>query len=305
MNRWAMLFAAAARRHGVLTVDDARACGISDRTLRARAAAEGWERLHRGVWAVPGAPGGPLRECAAALAAAGSQALLARRTAGWLWDLRAPAVRPELLLPGEAAPVRRPGLVVIRSMSLAPEDLGVHAGLRVTTPARTLADLAAVCSQDRLLEMVVRARQRELVETPDLAAQVATMRRAPGIHRLRAAVELLDGERVDSLLERDVRRGIRASGLPAPAGAPLWLGSGPGRVQIDIAWPERRVGVEVDGFAYHRTADDLARDHRKANVAAAAGWVLLRVGYLRWRRDRAGFLGELTAVLSPSITSGR
>ena len=146
--------------------------------------------------------------------------------------------------------------------------------------------------------MVVQARQRGLVDLPSLVAQVARMRKAPGLPRLRAALDLLDGERVDSMLEREVRRGLRTAGIPAPLPEPLWLDVEGRRRQIDIAWPSLLVGIEVDGFAHHHTAADLARDHAKANALAAEGWVVLRVGYLRWRNDRAGLLGEVRRVLA-------
>ncbi|HWH33519.1 MAG TPA: type IV toxin-antitoxin system AbiEi family antitoxin domain-containing protein [Egibacteraceae bacterium] len=296
---WSDLYRQAGARHGVVTLDDARAAGVPATTLRHRAAAEEWPVLHRGVWALPGAPDTPLRAGAAALAAVGERGVLARRSAAWMWGLRAhPPVRPEVLFAHARGATAHDGLVALRSRSLRDVDRTDRQGLRVTTPARTLGDLAAVTSFERLAETVVRARQRGLVELPDLAAQVAVMRKARGIQRLREAVVLLDGERVDSMLEHDIRAGLANARLPAPAREPIWLGSGPGRLQIDIAWPELRVGIEVDGFAWHHSAEDLARDHRKGNVAAAAGWILLRVGYLRWRTDRAGFLAEARTVLS-------
>lgn len=299
MNAWAELHRVGARRHGVVCLDDARACGISASTLKHRADAEGWQRLARGVWALPGSAPTPWREHAAALTAASDEAVLARRSAGWLWGLRpAPAARVELLTPFPTRATRQAGVTALRSRSLRRQDVTTRAGFRVTTAARTLGDLASVSSVERLVEMVVAARQRGLVVIADVVEQVAIMRNTPGIPRLREAVMLLDGEHVDSMLERDVRRGLRAAGFPPPVAEPIWLGTGPGCMQFDIAWPQWKVAIEVDGFAYHHTAEDLARDHRKANVAAAQGWVLLRVGYLAWRTARQEFLAELRDTLT-------
>lgn len=286
-------------RHGVVIIADAVACGIPQSTLQRRVSREAWSTLHNGVWALPGAADTPLRASAAALAASPDHSMLARRSAAWLWGLRATAPpRTEVLVPhGESRP-RRDGIVTLQSRSLRPADGRIRQGLRVTSPARTIGDLARVTSSHHLAEIVVRARQRGLVDLPELAAQVAVMRKAPGIPRLRAVVDMLSGERVDSMLEYDVRVGLANARLPAPAREPVWVGSGPGSVQIDIAWPELRVGIEVDGFAHHSSHEDLARDHRKANVLAAAGWTLLRVGYLRWRTDRGGFIAEVRQVLT-------
>lgn len=298
VSSWAGLVDEARRRHGVVTLTDVRRHGIAERTFRRRTEAEAWPQLHRGVWALPGTPETPLRDCAAALALAGPGAALARRSAGWLWGLRTQApARAEIILPNSFPPVRRPEVTALRSRSFELLQATRHAGLTVTTAARSIGDLAAVTSTERLLELVVQARQRGLIDLPSLVAQVARMRKAPGMPRLRAALDLLDGEQVDSMLEREVRRGLRGVGLPAPLPEPLWLDVRGRRRQIDIAWPSLLVGIEVDGFAHHQTAADMARDHAKANALAAEGWVLLRVGYLRWRDDRVGFLGEVRRVL--------
>ena len=299
MDRWADFLARGIARHGVVTLADAVDCGIPPATLQRRVAREEWPALHAGVWALPGAPDSPLRASAAALVASPDHSMLARRSAAWLWGLRDTAPpRTEVLVPhGESRP-RRDGIVTLQSRSLRPVDGRIREGLRVTSPARTIADLARVTSSHHLAEIVVRARQRGLVDLPELAAQVAVMRKAPGIPRLRAVVDMLSGERVDSMLEHDVRVSLANARLPVPAPEPVWIGSGRGSVQIDIAWPDRKVGIEVDSFAHHSSHEDLARDHRKTNVTAAAGWTLLRVGYLRRQSDRAAFIAEVRAVLT-------
>lgn len=66
------------------------------------------------------------------------------------------------------------------------------------------------------------------------------------------------------------------------------------------------IAVEVDGFAWHRTPDDLRRDHARQNVVAALGWTVLRLsaadgaaGCDRLATQLRTMLGQRTAGTRP------
>ncbi|MDP8978094.1 MAG: type IV toxin-antitoxin system AbiEi family antitoxin domain-containing protein, partial [Actinomycetota bacterium] len=84
---WTALDELAARQHGAFRLDQAAALGLSADTVRQRALREGWRRPHVGVFVLPGVPPGPWLAASAAVLAAGPRALLAGRTAAWLWEL--------------------------------------------------------------------------------------------------------------------------------------------------------------------------------------------------------------------------
>ncbi len=46
---------------------------------------------------------------------------------------------------------------------------------------------------------------------------------------------------------------------------------------VDFAWPELRVGVEIDGFGYgHQAQQHMATVNEKQNEAVELGWTILR-----------------------------
>lgn len=69
------------------------------------------------------------------------------------------------------------------------------------------------------------------------------------------------------------------SGLPAPVAEHRF--APPRRWRFDLAWPERRLAVEVDGGTWiggrHVTGAGYERDAEKHNAAVLAGWRVLRV----------------------------
>ena len=77
-----------------------------------------------------------------------------------------------------------------------------------------------------------------------------------------------------SELERRFLALVRDAGLPVPL-----VNHRVGAVEADFVWPEHRVIVETDGYAYHRAAfeSDRARDQ----ALAAQGYLVLRV---TWRQ---------------------
>lgn len=156
-----------------------------------------------------------------------------------------------------------------------PFEACLRGGLRVTSPGRTLLDVAPGLTDD---ELVVAADHLARI-----GGSVASLRReveATARHRaarrvLRALERARDG--VDSPQETRLRLGIVASGLPEPDVALVvrdrhgeWLGV------VELGYREQRVLIQYEGDA-HRTnprrwRQDIARDE----AYLAEGWRLLR-----------------------------
>ncbi len=48
---------------------------------------------------------------------------------------------------------------------------------------------------------------------------------------------------------------------------------------MDFAWPEQRLLVEVDGFAFHADRSRYRSDRRRTNALVLAGWRVLRFSW--------------------------
>jgi very-short-patch-repair endonuclease len=78
-------------------------------------------------------------------------------------------------------------------------------------------------------------------------------------------------DRADSAAKRVIvglLRGARITGWQR--GLPF------GPWTIDVAFPDAKVAVEVDGWAWHVDVDRFRSDRRKGNALANAGWTVLR-----------------------------
>lgn len=99
-----------------------------------------------------------------------------------------------------------------------------------------------------------------------------------------------------ALLERDK--------LPRPE-VNAWIEVGGDLIQVDCAWPERRVIVELDSRAYHQTVAAFERDRRRDRQAQAAGWRPARVTDAALRDEPDAVAADVRALLSRPAARAR
>ncbi len=79
----------------------------------------------------------------------------------------------------------------------------------------------------------------------------------------------------DSDLETRVLRALVNNGLPAPV-QQYRIRASSRTVRLDLAYPELRLGIELDGWEFHRTRSAFDDDRARANLLVADGWSLVR-----------------------------
>src|SRR6266542_3147807 len=113
----------------------------------------------------------------------------------------------------------------------------------------------------------------------DLRRSVSGLAPAPGRRPRRIQAVLakrLDGyDPGESELEMRVLRAIVSHGNPEPI-QQHWVTLGARRCRIDLAYPELKIAIEVDGWEHHRTRSAFDADRARENDLVAAGWRVLR-----------------------------
>jgi hypothetical protein len=176
----------AGRQYGYVTRVQLIAAGLDAKAIDYRIKIGRLHLVYRGVYAVGHVPVTPHARSMAAVLACGRSACLSYCWGGALWQV---GLRWEGPIDVTAPTDRRhKGIRVHRSRTLTPRDVTVHFGIPVTTPARTLLDLAEVLDTPSLTRAVNEARLRHRSTLPELRALLA---RSPGraTRRLRPFVE--------------------------------------------------------------------------------------------------------------------
>jgi hypothetical protein len=179
----------AATQNGAFTREQAAHAGFSASQVQRRLGAGAWVRLYPRVYRHAASPPNRALVLSAALLWAGPGAVLSHTTAAAMW--RVTGVEDEtteVIVPRTRAP-RASGVVVHRVAHLDRADVTATAGgLTLTTPVRTMVDLAAVVPGAELAATLDRALGLGLVTRRALAARLETLgtRGRPGTARLRA-----------------------------------------------------------------------------------------------------------------------
>jgi hypothetical protein len=161
--------------------------------------------------------------------------------------------------------------VMVHHAGLDPGHVVVHNGIPVTTPARTVMDIArrrpfraGVVHADAAL----RARR---CTREELQAVAEVCRRWPGIARARLVAGFAD-PRADSPLESISRVAFHEYGLPRPLLQAI-IG---GYERADFLWPDYRVIGEADGLSKYTSPEVLRREKAREESIAQLGFTSFR-----------------------------
>lgn len=278
----------ACRQGGVVTHGQLRVIGLSAAAIDRRIDAGRLLPLHRGVYAVGHQQVGKVGRRWAAVLACGPGAALSHESAAAVWDL-APVgggLHVTVGLGGRSAPH---GIRLHRSRVGSPGDVTMVEGLPITTPARTLTDLAAAGWRGRRLERAVdRAELLRLVDFDEL--RTMSERRRPGSASLKAVLSRYHTGPVDtrSRLEEIVFELCAAHGLPRPNVNTVIEGD-----VRDFAWPSNKLVVEADSYTWHRSPSALDDDRARDVPLVLAGWRILRFTWEQVTRRRGWVVATL------------
>jgi very-short-patch-repair endonuclease len=212
----------------------------------------------------------------AALLAMGPGAALSHRSAAALWGIWGEGRRRtvEVILPTRHGRNRRTGIRIHRPEILPPDEITEHEGFSVTSPARTILDLATVLRGRELERAIDEAAP---LCTRDELMAVGRLARRPGSRGLIAALQVheVGSTATNSELEERFLMLCRRRALPQPeVNVPLL------DYVVDFLWRDARLVAELDGLATHGTRSAFESDRDRDGRLAVAGYRVVR---FTWR----------------------
>ena len=197
--------------------------------------------------------------------------MLSRGPAMTLWGLWRRWDRPFHLT--IARDRRLTGVRIHRATNLLKRDVRTESGIRVTSPARTLLDMAPSLTRKSLTRAVNTARHKEILTLGDLKDVAARFPHHPGAKLIEPFVDTKSGP-TRSGWEDDFPAFCQRYGLPEPIMSTFVAGH-----EVDALFPQEKVIVELDSWPFHssqqsfeddrdRDADTLDADHETIRVTA-------------------------------------
>ena len=165
-------------------------------------------------------------------------------------------------------------VVVRRSRVSGVADKSVLRGISATSAARTIVDLAATCSEFELERAVDSALRERLVTLTRMKWQLRQSQGKRGVKTLGRLVAQRQKYGVPQTeLERDFLRLIKSSPLGMPYSQYLIPGIG----HVDFFYPEDKLIIETDGYAFHSDPDAFEQDRARDQEAVRLGLRVVRL----------------------------
>ncbi|MGK8521980.1 type IV toxin-antitoxin system AbiEi family antitoxin domain-containing protein [Nocardia asteroides] len=287
----------------------ALASGVSDKALHRLCRTGQWQRLRAGHYL--SAPG-------SGLDAAGRHLLMTLATAESTSDSAITSHCSAAVLHGMSTwgiPLDRVHLtrnringgrlsrrVVVHSARVEPDEITLVGDVRVTTPARTVLDIARSEGFEQSVALGDSALRQGLTTTAELREHLARARRRPGCRRAALVLDFLDG-RSESAGESRSRTILRRAGFPAPElQARVFSDDEVCVGRVDFLFPDLGVIGEFDGTGHgaasrgRSPAEPVSAQGPHEDRLRSLGWTVVR-----WTWDDLSAPARLTARLQTAI----
>ena len=215
--------------------------------------------------------------------ACGARSVLSHDSAAALYGLRKWPRIPEI-----SSPLRRDHkrIRAHRTTTLTRRDVTVRDGIRVTTVARTTADIAPRLTDTQLTNLIHEARRNR--DLPD--------RELERLYRVcPRAADVYDSEEAPSrsIFQHEFKQFLVAFDLPIPEFEARWEG-----FEVDAFYPDHRLIIELDGYRDHSQPDRFEADRERDARAIELKFDTLRITWRRLKGKPAELARQYRAILA-------
>lgn len=269
---------------GAFTREQARAAGLSDFQLRHRVQSGVLDQIGPNAYRLPGLDPSMEALLQGLLLDIGGRVWVTGPTGGALFGLDGYELRPPFHVTIERGrDVQRVGHKIHTTTMLSPDDQTEWMGFPTFKPERLLLDLARIERSTEQLTIAVESAMRDRWVTElGLRRRLARLSPIARHHAVRLVGVLDEIDRkvgAHSFLERAFLELVERARLPRPDCQQVLARGGDRVVRVDFRFPGTNVVVEVLGYRFHRTKQDLQRDVERMNALAIDGYVVVQFTY--------------------------
>jgi hypothetical protein len=265
----------ARQQDGVVSNAQAAELGLTPSARRNAVVRHGWRQPFYGILFIPDASDNVDRSRARGASLRFPTGVVGQRSAARFWELEGlPRRHPDepvtVALPRTSG-CRQPPGVELTWQALAPSDIVNVDGILVTSPARTLQDLARTESREIAVCAAESAIRKKLLTPEDIAALPA-----PGDTSPWPFVEPLSQTAIETLIRLPL---VDAGIGPLIPQYEVVTSSGITLAAIDLALPLYRIALEADGREGHDNDKAFVWDRRRDVLLAEDGWIVIRFSW--------------------------
>jgi hypothetical protein len=281
MTKYDRLRPVAGGQLGAFTSKQANLVGVSNRELRSRVHSGTLDKSGVRTYREPLTIPTPLAELTALVLDVQPPCWISETTGAALYNFDGGFTlrRPFHLVVPRGRSLNRQGAIIHTSNELPLIDLEQVGRLPVLSPTRILLDIANSVSVRRLTEALDGAVRDGLTSEDHIIRRLVALRTRGrrGVTNLVAALEGSEATKGGhSWLEREYLDLSSLAGLPRPTTQKVLSRAKDRLVRVDCHYPGTRVVVELLGYRWHRTKEQLRRDIERMNALILDGFLPLQ-----------------------------
>ena len=256
----------------VISRADARALGIPIREL----GGPGYVRVFHDRYVPSDVAITPLLRAQIALGLVDPEGFASHHTAAEIWKGWVPEHPLTHVTVADGAPRSRRRGIRCHVTTDPDPDVGMHRGVRTTSPVQTFLDLATHLDLIDLTVLGDSLLKRQLV-TPEQLIDAADRYQGRDAVLARRAARLVR-EGVDSPMETRLRLLIVLAGLPEPVvNFTLFHEDGSWHIRFDLSYPHLKIAIEYDGRQHAESRQQWQHDIVRREDTDRLGWLLIIV----------------------------
>jgi very-short-patch-repair endonuclease len=292
----------ATTQHGLISRRQLRSAGADLNFVHRRVKEGVLERISTCVLRIAGSADTPAQRALAAVLDVGERAVLSHSSSASWWQCPGFGLSPIHTTRLRGGRNRENHISTVHQpLALADEHITMLFGVPVTTPARTIFDLAGTEPFGRTERAVDYMLSRRLTNTAELhhLLQVLARKGRPGITVMRhlLAERPLDMRYPDTNLERHFREIARRVGI-VDLDSQVDIFDATGWIaRVDFLHRPRRVVFEIDSVVHHSSVSDRRRDDATTARLEAAGYTVERFGETQIFFEKNAIMTTLRTLL--------
>jgi hypothetical protein len=200
--------------------------------------------------------------------------------------------------------ITRVGHVVHRARDLSRLDVTEVDGVPTTSATRTLIDLAAMETRERLTAALDSALRDRLTSEDFLHRRIVELRRS-GRAGLAALVSVLEGNEITrgghTWLERRFLQLANEQGWPKPLTQHVVGRRKQKVIRVDCRFPCTNVVVELLGYSFHRSVMEMQNDTERINRMILDGLWPMQFTYTDVAGESATMMATISEALAAAI----
>ena len=288
-------------QHGIISRRQANAGGATRATLRSRVQSGDLERTGVRTFTSPFAPKTPIGALHALMLDVGDPVWVSGPTAAALHGFDGFRLAPpfHLTLPHQRH-IQRLGHVFHRSLELPLIDQSTVNGLATTSPTRTLIDLARIETPQRLTAALDSAL-RDGGSAEDFLHRRISDLRTSGRYGIPALLDVIEGSELSrgghSWLERRFLELVGQANIGLPDTQAVLSRQRNRTIRVDCHFAGTPFIVELLGYRWHRTKQQMQNDAERMNRLQLAGFVVIQFTYADIAQNPSGTIDVLRSFL--------